>query len=107
VLVVDATACGGVTAFTRVARHAEMAGIPVHTHWFPEIHAPLAATLGGDTLVEHFADDSAMNFCNIVEGGPSWSSGTLLLSQEPGVGVDLDHDAIEAAATHPWRTWEA
>jgi L-alanine-DL-glutamate epimerase-like enolase superfamily enzyme len=106
VLVVDATACGGVTAFTRVARYAEMAGIPVHTHWFPEIHAPLAATLGGDALVEHFADDSAMNFCNIVQGGPSWSSGDLLLSQTAGVGVALDHDAIDAVATHPWRDWE-
>jgi L-alanine-DL-glutamate epimerase-like enolase superfamily enzyme len=106
VLVVDATACGGVTAFTRVAHYAEMMGIPVHTHWFPEIHAPLAATLTGETLVEHFADARAMNFAQLVQGGPTWSSGTLLLSQTPGVGVDLDPEAVDAAATHPWRTWE-
>jgi L-alanine-DL-glutamate epimerase-like enolase superfamily enzyme len=47
-----------------------------------------------------------MNFAQLVRGGPTWSSGTLLLNQTPGVGVDLDLEAVDAAAMHPWRTWE-
>ena len=105
VLVVDATSCGGVTAFAQIGASAALAGVPVHTHWFSELHAPLAATLMGDTLVEHFADSRAMPFAELVHGGPVWNAGRLELSAVSGHGLTLDDRAVAAAATDGWYRW--
>ncbi|MDW5598422.1 mandelate racemase/muconate lactonizing enzyme family protein [Conexibacter stalactiti] len=103
VLVVDATACGGVTGFQRIAAYAALEGVGLHTHWFSELHAPLAATVAGDTLVEHFGDDRAMPFARLVEGGPRWERGRLLLSDAPGHGLAFDEPAVERFAIEPWE----
>lgn len=102
-LVVDATACGGVTGFARIAAHATLRGLEVHTHWFSELHAPLAATVPGAILVEHFADERAMPFAALIDGGPRWVNGQLMLSDAPGHGLTLNDSAVERFAIGPWK----
>jgi L-alanine-DL-glutamate epimerase-like enolase superfamily enzyme len=82
---IDATACGGITAFLRIARRAAAQGIPLETHWFPELHRQLALTTEQVQRVEVFAGDQIINFARLVVNDP----------QATGMGLALNPAEID------------
>jgi len=86
---VDATTCGGVTAFRRIAALYEAAGVAFETHWFPELHAHLALTTPMCRRVEVFADTSIVNFGLLVTSDAELNTRTAVAGSTPGHGISL------------------
>lgn len=95
---VDATACGGIKAFLDIAELCSKAGVPVETHWFPELHSQLALTTPTCRRVEMFLDDEIVNFRKLV---------CEQANVHAGHGVDLAYLFANPAAFHPSLTNEA
>jgi L-alanine-DL-glutamate epimerase-like enolase superfamily enzyme len=97
VLQPDVGVAGGVTEFLRIAHAAEMFDIPIAPHWHANLHAQLAAALPGTLTIEYFAlADDIYNFEALVTEDTRLrvQNGQILLSDRPGIGVELDHDAV-------------
>jgi L-alanine-DL-glutamate epimerase-like enolase superfamily enzyme len=93
----DVGVAGGVTEFLRIAHAAEMFDIPIAPHWHANLHAQLAAALPGTLTIEYFAlTDDIYNFEALVTEDTRLrlQDGQILLSDRPGIGVELDHDAV-------------
>jgi L-alanine-DL-glutamate epimerase-like enolase superfamily enzyme len=93
----DVGVAGGVTEFLRIAHAAEMFDIPIAPHWHANLHAQLAAALPGTLTIEYFAlADDIYNFEALVteETRLQVQNGQIQLSDRPGIGVELDHDAV-------------
>ena len=86
---VDATACGGVTAFRRIAALYEAAGVELETHWFPELHAHLAITTPMCRRVEVFSDTRIVNFGLLVTSDAVVGTETVAAGSTPGHGISL------------------
>jgi mandelate racemase len=85
----DAVRIGGVTGWLRAAALAEVAGLPVSSHRFPEVSASLLAA----TPVAHwleFVDTVSPVLAHPlhVEGGRA------RVPSEPGLGLAWDEDAV-------------
>jgi len=97
VLQPDVGVAGGVTEFLRIAHAAEMFDIPIAPHWHANLHGQLAAALPGTLTIEYFAlADDIYNFEALVTEDTRLrvQDGQILLSDRPGIGVELDHDAV-------------
>ncbi len=97
VLQPDAGVLGGVTEWTRVVRAAETFGVPVAPHWHANLHAHLAAASSNCLAVEHFLlEKDIYNFELLMTAGSrlGFGDGHVLLSDRPGIGVELDPDAV-------------
>lgn len=97
----DAGVLGGITEFLRVSAAAATFGIPVAPHWHANLHAPLAAAISNCLTVEHFTlEKDVYNFELLVtpETRMRVADGHVLLSEQPGVGITLDHEAVERSA---------
>jgi L-alanine-DL-glutamate epimerase-like enolase superfamily enzyme len=93
----DVGVAGGVTEFLRIAHAAEMFDIPIAPHWHANLHAQLAAALPGTLTIEYFAlADDIYNFEALLTEDTRLrvEHGQILLSDRPGIGVELDHDAV-------------
>lgn len=100
VLRLDVVSIGGVTAARRVQDVARERGVPVSFHIYPEISVHLAATHPG-ALVETFdADVPGGNPLDpahrLIEHGPSIVDGVMRAPETPGLGFDLDWQALAA-----------
>lgn len=97
VLRLDATVCGGIGAFARVAGEARNKGIPVACHVFPELHAQLAACTPGIEFVEMFHPSSGLDALDLVNTTPiNLQDGGLVPAAEPGLGYTWNEEAIAA-----------
>jgi L-alanine-DL-glutamate epimerase-like enolase superfamily enzyme len=93
----DVGVAGGVTEFLRIAHAAEMFDIPIAPHWHANLHAQLAAALPGTLTIEYFAlADDIYNFEALVteETRLRVQNGQIQLSDRPGIGVELDYEAV-------------
>lgn len=91
----DATVCGGVTEWRRIAQMAAGFDIPVAPHWAPEIHSHLVAASPNGLAVEYFTPDrDIVNFDRLVASPLSPTGGSLRLSETPGHGLALDANAV-------------
>lgn len=89
VVMVDLLRVGGITHWMKAAHLAEAFNKPVVSHLAPEILAHCVAAAPNGLIVEHmpwalplFTDTFSM------------AGGEIVLSQEPGLGLEFDHDAI-------------
>lgn len=99
VLQPDAGVLGGVTEWMRVARAAEVFGIPVAPHWHANLHVQLAAATPGCIAIEHFtADKDIYNFERLLREDTRLQveDGLALVPNAPGLGIELDEDAVNA-----------
>lgn len=101
VLQPDAGVLGGVTEYLRIAAAAATFGVPTAPHWHANLHAHLAAATPGCLVVEHFLlEKDIYNFELLVspETRMGVADGHVELTTRPGIGVDLDEDAIARLA---------
>ena len=101
ILQVDAGVVGGVTEFLRVASAASTFALPVAPHWHANLHAHLSAAITNCLTVEHFdLEKDIYNFELLVTPDTRLQAaeGHVLLSDRPGLGFDLDEDAVRRFA---------
>lgn len=94
-LQIDATACGGVTAFRRVAKVAAEFGLPLETHWFPELHAHLAGSEQTVRRIEVFDAPTIINFGSLLKEGVNLRPHRATFHDKPGIGADLNSDLMK------------
>jgi L-alanine-DL-glutamate epimerase-like enolase superfamily enzyme len=95
----DACVAGGISEWRRITALAAGHDIPVIPHWHANLHAQLAAATPNCTTVEYFAlSEGIYNFEQLVSNQLTVKDGHITLSQTPGIGVDLDWDAVSRHA---------
>jgi L-alanine-DL-glutamate epimerase-like enolase superfamily enzyme len=93
----DASNCGGVTGWLRVAHRSSAVGIPVCSHGMQELHVSLvAAQANAGWLEAHSFDLDAYTRRPLV-----LENGNAVAPDEPGTGVMFDWKRLEA---HEVRT---
>jgi L-alanine-DL-glutamate epimerase-like enolase superfamily enzyme len=93
----DVGVIGGVSEYLLVAHAAEAFGLPIAPHWHANLHVHLADAIPATSTVEYFAlEDDIYNFEALVTEDTRLPvrDGQLLLSDRPGIGIELDADAV-------------
>jgi L-alanine-DL-glutamate epimerase-like enolase superfamily enzyme len=90
ILMVDLMRVGGITPFRWVAGAAAADGIPLVSHLFPEVFAPLIAAWPNGYMVEQVPWSAAL-----FEEVPTVTDGYLQLGNEPGLGLRVDRGFAE------------
>lgn len=89
----DASNCGGITGWLRVAERAGAAGIPVCSHGMQELHVSLVAGQPNAGWVEaHSFDIDAYTDRPLV-----LDDGLAVAPDTPGIGVEFDWERLETA----------
>jgi len=90
----DATACGGVTAFLRIAAMAAERGVPVSCHVFHHLHAQLAAVVPGASAEYMLPETGVDAIHRLLDEDLAWEGGRMVPSSRPGVGYLWNEDAL-------------
>ena len=90
----DATVCGGISEFRRIAATAESHGITVAPHAWHDVHVHLVAATSNCTYVEWMPDDHIVNFRRVIDRQLVADNGDLMLPKLPGLGFRFDDAAI-------------
>jgi len=94
----DATACGGVSEWLKIAGLARSFGKRILPHYYPEIHVHLAAATPGAEAIEVVpASTGADNFDRMVVSGPWQELPTTPVSNSPGLGLEWNWSVIGEA----------
>jgi L-alanine-DL-glutamate epimerase-like enolase superfamily enzyme len=91
----DATVCGGISEWRRIAATAASHGLAVEPHAWHDVHVHLVAATPNSTYVEWMPDDHIVNFRRLIDRQLTAERGDLLLPKEPGLGFRFDEAAIE------------
>ena len=97
----DATACGGISEWLRIAKLAQSAQVTVCPHAYHDLHIHLAAAIPHAGMVEYMPGDDVMPFGKIIDRSLQHAGGRLLLPQTPGLGFQFVDPAIERYAVRP------
>ncbi len=109
----DATVCGGITEWRRIAATAASFGISVSPHAWHDVHVHLVASTPNATMVEWMPDDHIVNFRNLIDRQLQAERGDVLLPKEPGLAFRFDEGAIDRygqiqpGQSEPWQTLSA
>lgn len=102
VLQPDASVCGGITEWRRIADAASAFDVPVAPHWFAELHVHCVAAAPNGTWIEHFPDTRILNVTKLFTRSLDVRDGHALVPPEPGHGVELDDAALDRYADDGW-----
>jgi L-alanine-DL-glutamate epimerase-like enolase superfamily enzyme len=92
----DATAGGGITEWIQAHALATAQGVRILPHYFPYVHIHVAAGLEGVEAVECVTTvGDISNFHRIVRHRLEPRGGVLRAPDAPGLGIDLDWNAVE------------
>jgi L-alanine-DL-glutamate epimerase-like enolase superfamily enzyme len=94
ILQTDATVCGGITEWRRIAATASSFGVPVSPHAWHDVHVHLCASTPNASYAEFMPDDHIVNFRRLIDTQLVLENGDLLLPRTPGLGFDFDPAAI-------------
>jgi L-alanine-DL-glutamate epimerase-like enolase superfamily enzyme len=98
VLQADATRCGGVTGFLRVAALADAHGLPMSSHCAPSLHAHLDCACTRVRHLEYFYDHARIEHM-LFDGALAPVGGALVPQPErAGLGLTLRRDAARPYA---------
>ncbi len=92
IVMVDLLRAGGITHWMKVAHMAEGFGLPVVSHLAPEILAHCIAAAPNGGYAEHMPWALPM-----FQEPFTMEDGSIVLSEEPGLGLELDLDFIKRA----------
>jgi L-alanine-DL-glutamate epimerase-like enolase superfamily enzyme len=87
----DVMRVGGITPYLKVAHMAEAFGIPLSSHLMPEISASVVAAVPNGVIVEYVPYAT-----KLFRNCPALADGDLVLSDQPGHGLELDEDFAKA-----------
>ncbi|HLG74082.1 MAG TPA: mandelate racemase/muconate lactonizing enzyme family protein [Chloroflexota bacterium] len=87
----DIMRVGGITPYRKVAHMAEAFGIPCASHLMPEISASVVASVPNGVIVEYVAFAE-----KLFRNTPRLENGDLVLSEQPGHGLELDEEFAKA-----------
>jgi L-alanine-DL-glutamate epimerase-like enolase superfamily enzyme len=91
VVQVDVARIGGITPWLKTAHLAEAFNVPVCPHFLMELHVALAAAVPNARWVEYIPQIDALTTAKMrIENGRA------IPSDEPGLGIAWDWDAIDA-----------
>jgi L-alanine-DL-glutamate epimerase-like enolase superfamily enzyme len=99
ILQTDATVCGGISEWRRIAATAASYGVTVSPHAWHDIHVHLAASAPNARHVEFMPDDHIVNFRRLIDRQLVAKDGDLLLPQTPGLGFEFDKEAVRKYGT--------
>ncbi len=102
ILQADAAVCGGISEWRRIAATAASYGVTVWPHWFHDLHVHLVAATANAGFVEFFPDDQVLNFRRLIARQLATREGRLVVPDGPGLGFDLDTEAVERYAVDAW-----
>jgi L-alanine-DL-glutamate epimerase-like enolase superfamily enzyme len=89
VLMADATRCGGVTGFMRVAALAAAYRVPLSSHCAPTVHRHLGCAVPEFEIAEYFHDHARLEPL-LFEGAARIDDGCLRVAADrPGLGIAL------------------
>ena len=91
---VDATVCGGITAFLAIAKFYEEKRMRFETHWFPELHVHLAQLSSAASRIEIFANDLTINFGQLIHSGNQLGAIGALPSLDFGHGIQIKNTSL-------------
>jgi L-alanine-DL-glutamate epimerase-like enolase superfamily enzyme len=94
----DAGVLGGVSEWIKTANAAASFNLPVAPHWHANLHAHLAGAALNCMTVEYFAlEQDIYNFERLVTPATRLRPvrGRLPLPDRPGLGIELDVEAVE------------
>jgi L-alanine-DL-glutamate epimerase-like enolase superfamily enzyme len=89
IALIDLGRIGGITPWRRVAALAHAYDIPVCGHVLPEVHVHLTAAVPNGYLVEYVPRSAG-----ILRSMPVIEGGCLVAPKLPGLGLELDDDAV-------------
>ena len=93
IAMIDVQAVGGVTEWMKVAAMADAFNLPVVSHLFDEFSLHLVAAIPNGIWTEHMPWWEA-----IYRDPPQPKNGTIKVPQVPGIGYELDRDAMKRFA---------
>ncbi len=86
---VDVARIGGITPWLKVAHMAEAFNVPVCPHFLMELHIGLCCAVPNSRWVEYIPQlDTITRTQLVIRDGRAYAS------EEPGLGIDWDWDAI-------------
>ena len=91
----DATVCGGITEWRRIAATAASYGISVSPHAWHDVHVHLVASTPNATYAEYMPDDHIVNFRRLIDRQLVAEAGDLVLHRAPGLGFGFDAQALD------------
>jgi L-alanine-DL-glutamate epimerase-like enolase superfamily enzyme len=95
----DAGVLGGVSEWMKVAHTAASFDLPVAPHWHADLHVHLVGAAANALTVEYFfLDEDIYNFERILAERLMVSGGRIPIPDRPGLGLVLDHAAVERFA---------
>jgi len=105
ILQTDATVCGGITEWRRIAATAASYGVPVAPHAWHDIHVHLVASCPNANWMEFMPDDHIVNLRRLLDRQLVAREGYLLLPTEPGLAFRFDDEAVARyGVTYPGNT---
>jgi len=96
----DATICGGITEFKKIASIAEVAGLPMCPHCADQIHTPLTAATPNGLFVEYMPD-SASRIAEFLVNPIIPKNGEMECSNRPGIGLEISEEAVKKYSVKP------
>ena len=96
----DATICGGITEFKKIAAIAEAHGLPMCPHSADQIHTPLVAAIPNGLFVEYMPD-LASRIVDLLMNPIIPENGVMECSDRPGIGLEISKEAIEKHSVEP------
>jgi len=95
VLQADATRCGGITGFMKVAALAESHAVPLSAHTAPSVHVHPGAAVGALQHIEYFHDHVRIEHL-LFDGAATVQAGVLRPDRSrPGLGLELKRNDAE------------
>lgn len=91
----DSSWSGGPTEWRRVAAMAQVFGVRMAHHEEGQVASHLLASIPHGTFLEIFHDERDPIWHNLITNHPPLRDGHIMLSDNPGLGWELDNDYIE------------
>ena len=91
----DATVCGGVTAFCRISRAAAQRGLVVAPHVFHGLHSHLAGVVGNIRCLETMLPETGIEAVHMLWNDDlPWQDGGFIPTERAGLGISWDEEAL-------------